>query len=272
VAQETFISYRGYRWLIVTVFFIVVCGLIYAVNEPLGGRNGGTVVGYTYGTLATIGIVWLMMYGVRKRAYRSSLGTVQGWLSAHVWLGAGLLALVPLHAGFSFGWNVHTLAFLLMVLTIVSGVWGVINYETLASRIESHRGGIKSAQILEQLQSLSAGIKGICEGKSDDFKLLARRLNPPFAPTLITLLSKSKLVHIDQQVAGEALAKLPDHERDDALRMCSLLDQKCDLTNGLMEEARVKALLRIWLFVHVPASIALCVALAIHILSVFFFW
>ena len=272
MGQETFISYRGYRWLICTVVAIAVCGLIYAVNEPLGGRNGGTVVGYTFGTLATIGIIWLMMYGVRKRSYRSSLGTVQGWLSAHVWLGTGLLALVPLHAGFSFGWNVHTLAFLLMVLTIVSGIWGALNYSTLAARIESHRGGIKSAQILEQLQSLSAGIKAICEGKSDDFRLLARRFNPPFAVTLITLLSKPKLVHIDQKVAGEALARLPDNERDDALRMCSLLDQKCDLTNGLMEEARVKALLRIWLFVHVPASIALCVALAIHILSVFFLW
>lgn len=270
--QENFITYRGYRWLIVTVLALVLCSGIYLIDEPMGGRNGGTGVGYTFGTLATLGIIWLMLYGVRKRSYRSSLGTVQGWLSAHVWIGIGLLALVPLHAGFSYGWNVHTLAFLLMVVTIVSGIWGVLNYATLASRIESHRGGVKSTQVLEQLQTLSADIRALCEGKSDAFVSLAQRLNPPFSVNPLTLIRTTRLVHVDQKMAGASLATLPEHEHDDALRLFGLLDQKCDLTNAMMEEARIKALLRIWLFVHVPASVALCGALAIHIVSVFFFW
>ena len=270
--QENFITYRGYKWLIITALALVLCSVIYLIDDPMGGRNGGTVVGYTFGTLATLGIIWLMLYGARKRSYRSSLGTLQGWLSAHVWIGIGLLALVPLHAGFSFGWNVHTLAFLLMVVTIVSGVWGVLNYATLASRIESHRGGVKSTQVLEQLQTLSTDIRTLCVDKSDGFLALARQMNPPFSVNLRTLVRKAQLVHVDQRVAGKALSKLPEYEHDDALRLFGLLDQKCDLTNGLMEEARVKALLRVWLFIHVPASVALCVALAIHILSVFFFW
>ncbi len=269
--QESFISYRNYRWLLITAVSVAVCSIIYLVDDPIGGRNGGTVVGYTFGILATIGIVWLMLYGARRRAYSSALGSVQGWLSAHVWIGTGLLALVPLHAGFSFGWNVHSLAFLLMVVTIVSGMWGVVNYATLASRIESHRGGVKSNQVLEQLRSLSGSIKEMCVGKSDAFRSVAERLNPPFAVNLFTLIRGPKVVHIDQRIAGDALGKLPEGERDEALRLFGLLDQKCDLTNGLLEEARVKALLRLWLFIHVPASVALCVAVAIHILSVFFF-
>jgi cytochrome b subunit of formate dehydrogenase len=40
----------------------------------------------------------------------------------------------------------------------------------------------------------------------------------------------------------------------------------------LVEQARIKALLRLWLFVHVPASFALCVALFVHIFAVFFLW
>ena len=251
---------------------LAICSVVYVLHDPIGGRNGGTVVGYTFGTFVTLGIVWLMLYGVRKRAYYSSLGTVQGWLSAHVWIGMGLLALVPLHAGFSFGWNVHTLAFLLMVVTIVSGMWGVINYATLASYIESHRGGVSETQILEQLRVLSAEIKGLCVGKSHGFCSLAQRMNPPFTINLMTLIRAPKLVHVDQRLAGEALVKLPDQEHEEALRLLGLLDQKCDLTNSMLKEARVKALLRLWLFVHVPASIGLCVAVAIHILSVFFFW
>ncbi|MEY4669293.1 MAG: hypothetical protein RL518_1992 [Pseudomonadota bacterium] len=270
--QETFISYHGYRWLILTVLAVVMCSAVYLIDDPIGGRNGGTIVGYTFGTLATIGVVWLMSYGVRKRAYYSSLGSVQGWLSAHVWIGTGLLVLVPLHAGFSFGWNVHTLTFLLMVVTIVSGIWGVFNYATLASRIESHRGGGKSTQILEHLQTLSSDVKALCKDKSEAFVSVAQRLNPPFTVNLMMLLRKAPIAHIDQRVAGAALATLPDSEHDEALRLFGILDQRCDLINGLLEEARVKALLRIWLFIHVPASVALCVALAIHILSVFFFW
>lgn len=269
--QESFISYRNYRWLLITAVALAVCSVIYVVDEPIGGRNGGTVVGYAFGTLATIGIIWLMLYGARKRAYSSALGSVRGWLSAHAWIGIGLLALVPLHAGFSFGWNVHSLAFLLMVVTIVSGMWGVVNYATLASRIESHRGGVKSTQVLEQLSALSASIREMCVGRSEEFRSVAERLNPSFVVNLVTLVQEPKLVHIDQHVAGAALGKLPEGERDAALRLFGLLDQKCDLTNGLLEEARVKALLRLWLFIHVPASVALCVAVAIHILSVFLF-
>ncbi len=270
--QETFLSYRGYRWLIVTVIAAIASVVVYAANDPVGGRNGGTALGYAYGTIATIGIIWLMSYGARKRAYSSALGSVQGWLSAHVWIGIGLLILVPLHSGFSFGCNVHTLAYALMVLTIVSGIWGVVNYSTLASRIESHRGGVTSKQILEQLNSLSGDINAMCQGKSDQFVLSAQRLDPPFSVGLSALLKKSRFLHIDQNVAGEVLDKMPEGERDDLLRLFGLIDQKCDLMTGLLEEARVKALLRLWLFIHVPVSVALCIALAIHILSVFFFW
>ena len=35
---------------------------------------------------------------------------------------------------------------------------------------------------------------------------------------------------------------------------------------------RIRALLEIWLYVHVPATFALIAALFAHILSVFFYW
>ena len=36
--------------------------------------------------------------------------------------------------------------------------------------------------------------------------------------------------------------------------------------------ARLKAMLEIWLYVHVPATFALIAALIAHIVSVFFYW
>lgn len=270
--QETFVSYKGYRWLFITALALVAFTIIYFMNSPVGGRNGGTVVGYTYGTLATVGIIWLMAFGARKRAYRSSVGTVEGWLAAHVWIGLGLLLLVPLHAGFSFGCNVHTLAYVFMVVTILSGVWGMVNYATLSSRIDSHRGGRKSKAVLEQIGELSSELATLCNGKSDAIVAFVQKFDFEFSPTIRTLLSHSTVPSVDQKGASVLLVKMAESEQQDALRAISLIDQKADLARALLEESRIKALLRVWLFIHVPVSIALCVAVAVHILSVFIFW
>src|SRR5687767_15470820 len=69
-----------------------------------------------------------MWYGVRKRRYTSTVGTVQGWLSAHVYLGIVLVVIVTLHTGFEVGWNVHTLAYVLMLAVVASGLYGVVMY------------------------------------------------------------------------------------------------------------------------------------------------
>jgi hypothetical protein len=35
---------------------------------------------------------------------------------------------------------------------------------------------------------------------------------------------------------------------------------------------KIKALLEVWLFIHVPVTFALIAALVAHIVSVFFYW
>jgi hypothetical protein len=271
VYQDSFISYKRFRWLWFTVVALLGCAVMYIWDSPAGGRNGGTVVGYTLGTLATIAIVWLMGYGLRKRSYRSALGTVEGWLAAHVWVGIGLLVLVPLHSGFSFGLNVHTAAYVFMVLTIVSGIWGVANYATLAARITSHRGGVKDIALLEQVDSLTTQVDQLCSAKSEAFLRLFNRFDFTFTPGLRSLLKLNDVPVVDHTVAGALMRDVSDAERGDALTMLGLLDQRADLVRRLLEDVRIKALLKIWLYIHVPVSVALCVTLAVHILSVFFF-
>jgi hypothetical protein len=256
----------------ITTIVLVVCSIGYILNDPLGGRNGGTALGYTYGIVATIGIVWLMAFGLRKRAYSSTLGTLEGWLAAHVWIGIGLLFLVPLHAGFSFGWNVHTLAYVLMVVTIVTGIWGAMNYVRLSSRIESHRGGSKGRAIIEHIQSLDRDLESLITKKSDAFLSFVKRFDFRFEPGLIALLNPQSIPAVDTKQAAELMLSLPQAEREDALSALGLIDQKVDLSRDILRESYIKMLLRVWLFIHVPVSVALCGALAIHIFSVFYMW
>ncbi len=270
--QQTFVNYRHYRWLWITLAGLVASTVLYALNNPFGGRNGGTAVGYFLGTVSTIAIVWLMAFGMRKRAYSSAVGTVEGWLAAHVWIGIGLLYLVPLHSGFSFGCNVHTLAYVLMVLTIVTGIWGAANYSTLSARISSHRGGRKDEVVLTEVHSIDEDLERVSKGKSDSFMQVVNALDYRFTPSLVAIFTPNAVPVFDHVKAREMIAKVIEGEREDAFKVLGLIDRKSDLARQVLSEARIKALLKVWLYFHVPISVALCVALAIHIFSVFFLW
>src|SRR5262245_24179606 len=105
--QDSILEYRAGFYLKLALGACVVSGALFAWQVPAGLQGyGGSWLGYTLGTIAALLILWLLALGVRKRNYRSRLGTVQGWTSAHVYLGASLLVIATLHTGFEFGWNV----------------------------------------------------------------------------------------------------------------------------------------------------------------------
>src|SRR5580700_1636380 len=99
--DETFAGHRRFFWMWVCMGLLGAMGAVYLADHPVGGRDGGTPLGYAYGVIATAGIVVLMWYGVRRRySYANGSGTLKGWLSAHVWLGIALTLVVPMHSGF----------------------------------------------------------------------------------------------------------------------------------------------------------------------------
>ena len=51
-----------------------------------------------------------------------------------------------------------------------------------------------------------------------------------------------------------------------------LLQRKAGALNRIRRHVRIRALLEVWLYVHVPLTFALIAALAAHIVSVFFYW
>jgi ABC-type transport system involved in cytochrome bd biosynthesis fused ATPase/permease subunit len=55
-------------------------------------------------------------------------------------------------------------------------------------------------------------------------------------------------------------------------RLVTLLQRKGDLVGRARRDVQIKALLDIWLYIHVPLSFALVAALVAHIVAVFFYW
>jgi hypothetical protein len=55
-------------------------------------------------------------------------------------------------------------------------------------------------------------------------------------------------------------------------RVITLLEKRREQLAQIREQLRIRALLEIWLFLHIPLTIALIAALVVHVISVFFYW
>ena len=270
--EETFLNYQRFFWLWVNLALLIGLTAIYVWHTPIGGPSGGTILGYVYGGIATAGILYLMWFGIRKRAYYSRHTTLKGCLAAHVWLGLALTIIVPLHAGFSFGLNVHTLAYALMVITILSGVVGAWMYIAYPRSIMSHRGGGSLAALLEQIKVFDSDIEAATRDKSDQFIKLVDRFDHAPKLSVWAALRGRETAQIETSAAAAAVRELPEDEHAEGLRLISLISQKQQAVDKVLEETRILALLKAWLYVHVPVSCALVACVLIHIFTVFFYW
>jgi hypothetical protein len=278
VAPQSYLRYRRFRWLGASLGLLVAALALYLGAPHPSGRNGGTPLGYALGSLCAVLVLWLAWFGVRKRRYHARGAPLRGWLSAHVYLGSTLLLLVPLHAGFQVGWNVHTLAYGLVVAVVASGLLGIGLYASVPPDMTRNRPGQKLRALLQQIADVDAECRVEAANLPDR---LARAVAGAIDETRIGGGLWRQLSGRDPRCAtGAALKALdrspeePDAEVDPAirLRLVGLLALKQGLLRRVRRDARYKALLDLWLLLHVPLSIGALAAVAAHVLAVFYCW
>jgi len=291
--HESILAFRKRRYLWVALVITALAIVAYLLDDPQEPPNGGTVLGYTLGTIATLLILWLTWLGVRKRRYTSTNGTMQGWLSAHVYLGVALFVIVLLHAGFQFGVNVHTLAFALMTLVIVSGLYGVFIYMKYPGRVSSNRDGASRPELLDQLEDLDRRSLRVAADLDDDYQeLVASGISrTQLGSTLWSRLRGRDLSQIVVRAQGQTNV-VPNPGQEAALdwlaneqsratdadsaakigELSALLRNKRQLLRQIGEDLRLQAGMEIWLYFHVPLTAALLMALIAHIVTVFLYW
>jgi len=266
VRQETFFSHEKFRWLKFAVIALGILMVTYSLFKPDRGAHGGSAYGYSVGILCTMAIVYLMWFGIRKRSYHAYRTTVKGWLSAHVWLGLLLLIAVPLHSGFEMGLNIHGLTYFLMVVIVLSGIWGAVNYKTLAPQIESHRGAGNFKSLIEQVYSQSKALDDLSSNKSDLFLKFRDSFEPKWPLSLWQLLWLRPDPH--QVSAPHQTTELPESERNDAIAALQIIEKKREVVALIARETRIGIKLKIWLLLHLPLSFALLIAVITHIVVV----
>jgi hypothetical protein len=275
VSSETMLSAKSFRYLKLGLALCIGSTAGYIWHSPSHGPGGGTWLGYTLGTIGALLILWLLLLGVRKRSYRAQVGTLRGWVSAHVYLGLSLLVITTLHAGLDFDWfvpTVHLAAYGLMLAVIVSGIWGVVAYRRYPIRLSDLLGGYTLDERLDELGQLDREARQVAAGLGAHYPALIER--SAAAPLVRGLLGR-----FQRRASGCPTAAAVDELRVASLagdlivrRLFTLQARRQQQLQRIREFLRLKAWTDLWLVLHVPLSFGLLAALIAHVVAVFIYW
>lgn len=273
----TILEYGHYRYLKIAAAIQVAAIVAYAVHRPAVGSYGGTWLGYTLGGVSALLVLWLLWFGVRKRRYRDASGTLQGWLSAHVYLGTSLIVVATLHTGFKFGWNLHTLAYALMLMVIVSGFFGVYAYLRYPGFLTTNMGEETLSNLLREIGDLDRSARVLAIQQPDEINALVLRASEETRIGGSALQQwRGRQIDCPTTIAVEKVQELGKKFKGEQARqnrdLYALLLRKKTLVSQARKDIRLRAKLEIWLYFHVPLSVGLVVALVAHVISVFFYW
>lgn len=265
----SFLKHKGFRWAWIA---LALCGITiagYLMIDQQPRPNGGSWYGYTLGTIGFGLIIWLSLLGVRKRRINPGVWSLKAWTSAHVYLGLSLIVVGTLHTGFQIGWNVHTLAYVLMLLVIVTGIYGVVVYATLPASLSANRKEMTRAQMLDALTAIDRQLESAAQplGRAEADLVIAALEQDVFAGGALARLTGSY-----PGCATTRALRGMGGSSEATTRVAALLEKRREQLAQIRGALRIRAMLEIWLFIHIPLTIALIAALTAHVISVFFYW
>ena len=279
--HESFLVHQRFLYLKVSLVLCAAALFAYFFDDPAGARSGNSLTGYSLGVLSALLILQLTWMGIRKRRYRSRLGTVRGWASAHVYLGLSLAFIAGLHCAFQFGWNVHSLAYILLLLVIASGVYGTVVYGSTPAQITANRGSLTREAMIIELEQLNEQSLRVADAVNPE---VHRRLlhsishahiggglrTQVFGPEAARFEEEatSTVQFMASQIAGMEHAA---QKAEQARGLMDLLAQRQDLAERINRDIRLHARMQVWLYLHVPLTFALLAAVIAHVVSVFLY-
>lgn len=274
--HEGFLVYHRFRYLKAALLLSVAAIAGYSFYVPIDMHNGGTWLGYCLGCIGFLIILWLMWFGIRKRRYGGHFN-LKAWLSAHVYLGLSLIVVATLHTGFQFGWNVHTLAYMLMMLVIASGGFGIYAYARYPALMTENRRGKSFDEIIAQIGDIDRECRQVSAAMPLIFtEHVVRSCTETVIGGNCWRQLSGNAPKCASVAAFEALRKMstqvPAEHSGEFRKLLTLMGTKCGLLETVRRDIQMKAMLDIWLYFHVPMSFALLAALLVHIVSVFYYW
>ena len=217
-------------------------------------------------------ITVMMLLSWRKKVVILPFGRVRFWLLVHYYVGFLTVAVFIVHTKYELpGSLLHWLLWSLLVLVSLSGLLGAMMSKIVPPRLEAQgerilfdRIPLFRAQLAEQAEAIARD--SVQDGNTRSIaKLYVDTLSDFFAGprNILSHLAASKVQQARLLGQLSAIERYLDEAGKARLqKMRDLVEAKSNLdfhyTNG--------GLLRLWLFIHVPATYALLVAIAVHVM------
>jgi hypothetical protein len=282
------IDSRQKSWFLATVALGLLAGLVYAwfdYSTP-GGFTGGSVIGMWYGIIGSGLMVYAgLLSTLRKVPSLWWLGSRKVWLKGHIWLGLLSELIILFHSGFHWGGPLERVLWVVLTLTIATGILGLILQQFLPTMITRRIACEVPYEQIPHLCSLirrkaDALIDNLCgpfdvkqqDGGADSPRDQLRRLfEDEVRPFLCEpYLRRSPLV-TPGVLEGEFAAVSALSWTSDVEGPLQSLRMLCEERRLLGEQERLHHLLHGWLMVHIPLSVALLVlGLAHAVLSMYY--
>ena len=259
------------------IFFLLLIAFTasfvwYARNEY---PHGGSRWGLAYGTIGFFLCYLLAFFGVRKRWYRSTFGTVEQWMQSHIYLGILVLVILLFHTGGRFHDKVAVATLILVAIVVASGVLGAILYVTVPRLLTEVESNLTIDEISAQLNQLAKQMARIASGKSAPFQRIYNQLIREDAPGWLAgwrLLFRRMRIGTPRAADWTSLLTLVQKDEQEEIRQLLVVSrQRKELLIRLIYQQRYKNALESWLYIHIPFTILLLLFAIVHVVAAFYY-
>jgi hypothetical protein len=192
-----------------------------------------------------------------------------------LYLGFLAAVLIFFHTGMRFQDDVAVAAFVVLLIVVASGFWGALAYTSLPRRLTAVQGDLTPEETSAQLNQLGRAMDRLAAGKSAPFRELAARFLTELAPRRFAgwriLGRATKAEGLDDKRLKALVARVAAEEQPELRQLVVLARQRRELNGRLVAQQRYKNLLEVWLYLHLPLSIALVALVAAHLVAVFYY-
>lgn len=227
--------------------------------------------GLSMGIVGALMIAFEMLLWPRKKLRRLKLGKTSKWMAWHIWIGLAVGPIGAIHSGYHWGGPLTTILMVLFLGVLISGIWGLALQQAIPQKL------------LDEFpnETIEGQADAVMAFHSAETQSLRDRL-PKTDPQTTTILdvdlmeylangdsSKSRLrsQREAEQLFVQLTRQFPNNS-DELARLKSLVDDR----RRYDKQARIHGWLHNWILVHVPLSVALCVALVFHIVTALKYW
>lgn len=270
------VARSGPVWRIIFVVLLIGTSASYFYYAKREFPHGGSTYGLAYGIAGTALILLLAFFGIRKRWYRSTFGTLEQWMQSHIYLGVLVLVILLFHTGGRFHDKIAVTTLVLVAIVVGSGIVGAILYVTVPRLLTEVESNLTVDEISDQLNQLARSMARIASGQSAAFQRIYDELLRQTQPGALAgwRLVISRLGRRKQQDPADwtrLIGLVPKEEQEELRQMLVVSRQRKELLLRLVYQQRYKNALEFWLYIHVPFTIALLVFAALHIAAVFYY-